>query len=678
MISVLAPDPDGPNGPLLSPLTKYAYDPFDNVIAIEQVNHTRVQPTDAALIDEVTSHVTFFEYDGMNRQTRIVEEAPAEKRIPDAYPHRTGLQQIRTDADLDAYSNAPFAWTIPSETSGNPVTSFSYDRNSNVVAVTEKIVDSTTRTTAYQYDRLDRLVKIVTPDPGSSVDKSIPGTRLNSPNTNPDDYYAFGETDGLITSFDYDGVGNMTRVVDALGNEVFYHYDAWSRVTDIFESPANRPFTQPEREALLAGDKPTSSDIPITHFDYTATSDGWIETVTDPRKRQTKTQRDYLGRVASIAQPQPNDLSGTPTTHFTYYLDSRIDTVKDPEGSVTAYEYDNRSRLAKSIAPDPDGPLSGLASPIMTYSYNQANELRFVRDPLFRTTEFKYDGLGRQSETVSPDPNIVYDAQGTVTKEPSQLSPSISYLYDSAGNMLQMTDALTHSTTYGYDALFRQVKVTDARGDETTYEYDLLDRLKTLTDANTNLTQWNYNPLDQVETETNVLGDSRGYGYDAVGNTRRMEDRLGRVTAYDYDRRYRTTKERWFANLEDYGQFVANPAANPPLRTLSFGYDPLIDNLTSASDPAASYGFTYDKLDRVDVESHDLTPLGRPVTFDYDFDLVGNFKSLKSTIDGAADFQLTHELDNLHRVTGIKHTDQQGDVSAKYVTLVYDAAGQMT
>ncbi len=68
---------------------------------------------------------------------------------------------------------------------------------------------------------------------------------------------------------------------------------------------------------------------------------------------------------------------------------------------MSNYEYDNLGRLVAFVQPSPDGVA---ARPSMTYSYDAAGDTLGMTDPDGNTTQYVYDGLERQIETIEPNP----------------------------------------------------------------------------------------------------------------------------------------------------------------------------------------------------------------------------------------------------------------------------------
>jgi len=681
LVRVTSPDPDGSydsNGNLLNDnidsgepgdvneqptTTTYHYDIFGNVISTTVTN---IDPFETS--PDPTYHTTCTYYDAGNRPIWIVE--------PDPLNNTPANSCDVTSMPVPLAGNTA---SQPDEWQGRPVTGYTYDGNGNVEDVLEKADETDWRTTTYVYDALNRVVKVTEPALGDSLAIGF-GERLEDGNR-------------PYSEFVYDNVGNLTVSIDPLGNETFYLYDAWSRLTRVVGSPVSThplvALTDDERREILEGIEPAqwtpglqAKLLPVTTYSYAYEPGepgfiGWREEVTElnwfGEDRTTTTQYDYLGRVSYVALPPAE--SGQLVTWYEYHSDDRLLSVTTGEGQRTDYRYDERGRLESVLDPLVDDPLGGYKRPTTAYAYDDAGQQISVSDPLGRLTAYQYDTAGRLKKVTPPDPD---------PSDPNVSEPITTYRYDSVGNTLQVIDALGHADTYHYDWLFRRDVETDANGEDTLFTYDLVGNLETLTDPNNNETTWAYDTHDRVHTETNQLLDARTFQYDAVGNLRKLTDRNGRVTKYEYNNEYQRTKEEWYADELD-------ESAD---HTMTFEYD-WAGLLSSAWDDKAEYRNRYDDLGRVTAEFHnpaglDLTVFGTHeyVALKQDYNPMGQREFLTAYLgadaeeeageSGTPDLVNAYQYDALELMTSVSQSAAGGNaVAEKHVTFTYDLAGQL-
>lgn len=237
--------------------------------------------------------------------------------------------------------------------------------------------------------------------------------------------------------------------------------------------------------------------------------------------------------------------------------------------SVSLYEYDDLSRVTRSIQTDTSGSPTDVTT---MYAYDANQQLTLaVEDEagIEVSTMYAYDDYGNQTKTT--------DAEGRVRKvlysETGFLTAEIAYETTENGNALAETQyeyddygRMTHrrvaavdapfaagsaasyvSTVYEYDHYGRQTLAVEDAGTGglqlgTTYEYDHQHRvIRTTTPGGV----WTETVRDgrglQVMQIVGYEGSSTGdqmttlYAYDADGNVTQTQSPAGVVTTYVYD-----------------------------------------------------------------------------------------------------------------------------------------------
>lgn len=628
LIARMSPDPDGA-GQLLPVLQRFDYDVFDNLIATELVNSW----IDAGGIMRVTGLKTSYAYDAANRITSEMTQKPSlQWYFTSGMASQTSTaplsSQIISVAQLEAYAagNAPITNTPAASTSNRgKVTTYNYFGTANKVTVTETNAGLDPRVSTVTLDRLDRIVKSVTPSPGTGY-LGFTGAQT--------------EAGGLVTTYEYDYLSNLTKTKDSLGRDTLYNYDLLNRITSITEPGG------------------TTGATYQTSFSYTETLDGWNVAVTNPAGEVVATQLDQFGRVTKVS-------GNTPTVNAAYWLDGQTKSTTDELGRVTDFNYDNRGRLTSAVAPP---PVAGGSRSTTSYFYNVGNDnlVDSISDPLGRSTVFTYDDGGRLSLLTEPDP----DGAGV------DLSAQTQYVRDSLGNVLKTSDRFNQSQTVtARDAWFRTLSTTDPGGALTSFQYDVFGNTTKVTDPLNNVTDYTYNKLNQLVTATQVGYGSRSYLYDAMGVLRRQTDRNGRTTNWGYDTRDRVINETWTG--------VGGG--------ISYAYD-AADRLTSITDTRAfgpDYTFTYDARGQLqnELQNHEL--MNSRVAFDRDYDAVGLRTKLAANIGatlpggvitgGVWDFSNTYSYDGMNRLASITQSGVAGGnaVAPKLASFSYDAASQL-
>ena len=506
--------------------TRYFYDNDGN--AIDVVNPLGTNPSQ-------TAYTTEYKYDALNRVIVVMQPAPnltvstGRPTTTSAYDRNGNLVSM-TDplGNVTRYQyNLEGERTATSDALGNTTTTI-YDSVGNPLIV----VDALGRTTVNQYDAMNRVIQQIQQKPDATV------------------------TSNPVTTSQYDSNGNLIQKTDPLGHSTWYRYDALNRLVAVTDALAS-----------YSGDPWNTS---TTTYDEL----GRVIAQTDQLSRTTQFVYDNLGRKVETIQPDPDDLrsvglgngpQSSPTSYSTYDANGNQISTTDPLGHVTSYTFDTLNRLVKTT-----NALAGVTST----SYDALGNVAAVTDPLGRTTQSVYDNLSRKIQTIQPDP-------GT-----GGGSPVTQFAYDADGNLLSTTDPLGHVTKSVYDALNRVTQNIDALNHTTTKSYDADGELSQVVDPNGNKTSYVYDGLGRLVSDTNALNHTESFAYDAVGNLVTKTDRDGQVTTYAYDPLNRQTTESWLNT------------AGGVIHTTSTYYD-AAGEVVGVIDPGATYSYTYDGDGRV-------------------------------------------------------------------------------
>jgi len=214
------------------------------------------------------------------------------------------------------------------------------------------------------------------------------------------------------------------------------------------------------------------------------------------------------------------------------------------------------------------------------------------------TETASYDGLNRRTQVITPDNTLTYgyDPRSNLT-EAADNDSRVTFTYDERNRLETTTTDGTVGPqpgvmlTYTYDALDRRISMSDSLGGVTLYAYDSEDRLTDLT------APW---------------GTNYEFGYDDVGRRTSLLSSTGRASTYSYENGLLAT--------------LNHVQSGVTLTDLIYGYD--VDaQLTSITDnlnPSASWGISYDNLNRlIQVAEGAAGDIPTPAE-DYAYDEEGN------------------------------------------------------
>ncbi|MFC5472331.1 RHS repeat-associated core domain-containing protein [Paraherbaspirillum soli] len=222
-------------------------------------------------------------------------------------------------------------------------------------------------------------------------------------------------------SYEYDAMGNRTKITDPLGHVTTQSYDSLGRLMQQ---------TQPAPTA--GGSSPTIS--------YSYDGLAQLSTVTDPRNLVTSYSIDGLGNQTALTSPD------TGSTTKTYDVAGNLKASTDARGKTTNYSYDALNRLTRIDY------ASGAATQFeydggATGAPNAIGHLTRMIDGSGQTT-YAYDGFGHLLTKVQ-----------TIVSGTTATSRTTSYTYGSSGNTVGMLASMTYPSgnriNFSYDAAGR-------------------------------------------------------------------------------------------------------------------------------------------------------------------------------------------------------------------------------
>ena len=503
-------------------------------------------------------------------------------------------------------------------------------------------------------------------------------------------------TDGLghVTTYsNYNGLGEVGKVVGPNGDETDYTYDARGRVAS----------------------KTTHPNGTTATWTYTYNGFGLLSQVSAPDGEITTWSRDAEMRVKTITH---NDMNGTSSETFAY--DANGDVTSDviarggDVGKSTSYSYDGLGRIYQ---------VKGSHSQVQTYAYDGNGNVLSMTNALGYTTRHAYDALNRAVSTTNAAGGVTsytYDAGNHITHVTDPRGLVTGYAWDGLGQLWQQVSPDTGTTNYGYDAYGRLSSFIRADGTQTYLGYDALSRLISKAaggvtrqytwDSCTNgkgrlcaasnqgydSVGYSYSPEGWVTGRSfSISGGPTyglGYAYDNVGHLAVVDYPDGNQALYDYtdgavaDVRMKVGTY----NITGVSGITYRPmdlamsnwtSYNGLTNTISYDSDlrPTAINVPNVE----SLGFTYDAADRITQIANGLNGgLTQSLSYDalnrvtnmsstadnesYQYDVNGN--RTYQVINGAAtSFSVAAGSNRLNGVSG-HYNDSYG----------YDADGDMT
>lgn len=428
----------------------------------------------------------------------------------------------------------------------------SYDANGNLVTAKDALGVVRKDT----FDALDRLVTSVANANGT--DAATKATTSVFTFDAIDQTTSVTDTDGLVTTYALDGLGNPAGQTSPDTGTQSATYDA-----------AGNPVTRTDAKATVA----------TQVFDVLG----------------RKTSASYADASLNIAYyyDDANSITGCATSFPMGRLTRIVETAV-----TTVYCYDNQGHLTEQRQ------TQGTATDVTDYVYTRAGRIAAVATPTGLVTEYGRDALG-QIITVSATPAKGVASQVVTAATYLPFGPLVSYTLGNGQTVTRTYDAnyqVTDITSPAVNLHFTRdvagniVALGDAPGAspaKETYTYDPLYRLTSVKDANGNTVEaYTYSRTGDRLSKTAPGLATGTYGYQSgthwltsIGNSARTYDANGSMTGnasagiawgFGYDGRGRLTVVQQGGNTlatytyDAWGQRVSKTVGTAQTR---FAYD---------------------------------------------------------------------------------------------------------
>jgi RHS repeat-associated protein len=408
----------GSGNELVHPRIEYAYDKYGNLTTVTDAN----------------GHQTRFTYNAFGQQlTRELPTGETDHRVFD----NIGRLSYEVDAkgqvatylydSLDRLSGKDF-YAAGAATPDDWVR-YEYDDFDRVTQVRDPRGES-----AYVYDVRNQLIEVASPE-GVVHYEYDPLTRahVRTYTGDPDaptsdiaygyDLFGYLETVTVLrqdgesvpeslqtTSYAYDAVGNLARVVLPNGVTGTYEYDTLNRLTSLSYKDA--------------------ADIVLESFDYALTPDGRRDSVTD-------TRRESDGTYSTAVLDYIYDELGRLTRED-------VDSTVDARDYAVDYLYDLvGNRLTKSVDNDHDGAIDEISG----YTYDQSDRLvSEIRGNV--VVDYTYDANGSlvfmrttDNGLETDEATYLYDVRNRLIAVDNDADGvnDVEYAYDDGGHRVAQT-----------------------------------------------------------------------------------------------------------------------------------------------------------------------------------------------------------------------------------------------
>lgn len=490
----------------------------------------------------------------------------------------------------------------------------------------------------------------------SVAEQDALGRTLRIERSAPDLATRYGANPLVLDQRQYDGNGNVIRLIDGNGSITEHVYDAADRLTQTrvgvgtgvatthltrYDAAGNVLSVKDGRLHGVDFDLRHSYDArhrrittenalgEITRFRYDA-ADNLVER-TEPLGFVTRYEYDETGALLAVDETSRATSGDAGVTRFRYDANGNSIAQQDPSGSLVTKSFDALNRVTNLLLHTQSGSLGaairrtgpfGGGSPLAwSYDYDANGNQRRVRDPRGQQIDLAYDALDRL---------VLRQYSGHAETNPAgtplRFQPlTLRYVFDGNGNPIETSEEKQGASSVVLE--------------RTTLEYDGLDRLIT----------------KRRQDADDPVGRLLRFGYDIAGNRTSLVDADGRVTTNTFDARHR------LATVQ------LDPSSSSPLQA-TFHWEP--DNLLRRIDyPGGTQLLrSYDAADRLRALTNAAPPPFPPhSSFAYTYDGNGNRTSQSEVQPGSAFGSETtrYAYDRLNRLVRV-HYGSAGSLTNTY------------
>jgi RHS repeat-associated protein len=531
--------PDANTSSTLVTKATLAYVDTANAVSIHEADYL----SGSAMVD------TWSYYDGLNRliQTRKAAEDSGNYKVTDRAYNNVGLLQKES---------LPYFASGSSKSSPTSTTtlfiSYTYDPLQRVLTVVNAI-----GTTSNAYANW----KITTTDPRGKTKDLYDDAFGNLVRV---DEHNNGST--YSTYYVYDGLNDLTNIMDALGNVRNFTYDGLGRrltAQDLHASGASSygtwTYTYDDAGNLTQQLDPKSQTVNYTYDDvnrvltedYTGQT-GTEVTYTYDSCAQGKTRLCIASSSAAVASytyngpgqtaQETKTISGTAyVTSYTYDRQGNQLTITNPDNSQVQYTY-NLTGLPETVSAKESG--GSFATVVSNFDYSPTDQPSVIAyvNGVTQTNTYDATKLYRLTQKVGALPG------GTNAE-------NLSYTYDADGNITQLADASASGT-----------------GKTVAYTYDDLSRLTNASTTNVSTTP-SYSQTFAYDALGNITSGPLGtYSYSGANNADRDAVTSVGTTTFAYDLNGNLTSFASTTNTWNYRNRLAQSVNGSATSTYSYDY----------------------------------------------------------------------------------------------------------
>lgn len=388
----------------------------------------------------------------------------------------------------------------------------------------------------------------------------------------------------LMVAYQYDEIGNMIGIADALEQQTIMEYQDHLIVKKI-DRNGQAFYWEYEGEGTQAkcvhtwGDngwqegwieyhteegynKVTDANGIITYYYYTP--EGLVTEVKNGEGDSQYTEYTEFMEVYRDIDPEGN------VTGYTYDEQGNQTSIVHPDGSASQYMYNDDGRLIITL--DPEGNkrnytykketphlINSIVEPdntITSFSYNDNQQISEIRNNT-KKSALEYNNQYNLSTFKDQDENTttwIYNKTGQVVNRSTNGKTQQAFTYDVLGRVIRVANRGEEETRLKYNAYNEVIQAFNSKtkidfaytpmgslqmreenGTKVFFGYDKMEQLKTIKNEHDETYIFERNKNGEIITETGFDALKRHYWRDRAGKVLKVERPNNQFTEYEYN-----------------------------------------------------------------------------------------------------------------------------------------------
>jgi len=402
---------------------------------------------------------------------------------------------------------------------------FSYNDSNQKIRYTDK----NGNTTRYAYDNRGNLTQVI----------NAMGQKTSMTYNGKGQLISVKDSGNGCFKYNYDDNGNCTEIINQLGISTQVIYQDKDMISEIIQPDKSNICFKYDLNGNIILYKNGSDGTNKYKYDLLNRIIESVDGNGNITKYEYDNQDNLVGIVNAAGKKKSYVYEESKLVSITDFDGSKQimnydDSNKpyqytDQEGNITLAEYNNMNMLSKKTLPNGRS---------IRYFYNHLNQLDYIEDGGGGKTKFKYDNNGNRTEIIDPEGNKTVFTYDALNRNIGIYEPDGNftlYEYNYQGKVTKITDNAGRSMVAEYDALGRNIKETDVYGRTITYVYNAMNLPVKIVDNDGLETVCSYYQGGLLKRIEYPNGISENYKYDANDNITEKSYKNGYVLSYEYD-----------------------------------------------------------------------------------------------------------------------------------------------